>query len=569
MKWPLVFWFALASVCIARAGDRLDRALSHVPEESALIIVAPSLDKLVSGLAEFGGSIGVERLRTLGPAKLLSELDVLERINGLDPAGPLVIALEPTRLSPLLVCQVLDAEEWRTASGAQPADGELWRVQMFGEPAYAASAGNLLIVGDEPDAVRSALRGSFDYAARFGPRARAWLSDHQLVVAIRVPPWTGLISPMLGAGRTSLQLSMMLAGQRDENLLRVVGWLFEQAEQLLGQVDTYTAAVRIDSAGVFFRDALSFAPDSAAAAYLKKVIKTDRDLLRGLVDDETVFVFAHEWELEPGTEGLNTAVVAALLGSGTLRERLGEEKFLPGYEALLAAYNDISGSCTAVSARPAEPLLVFSAVQFSSRPQQVLSNMRLAYETMPEFLSALGGGASADVTCRAERIESIDAFACEVSFAAPDEQSRRAIEMLYGRTLTTYYAAQPVGLVSATASAERAAAQLVRMTSGKGRPLAENPRVRQVWARLSPRPQVLLLLDAAQALDLVLRADRSGRTGTTAPAPDTSLPLVAYGGYLDGRTLCSELCVPAEAAKQIVKTIRSQKDAARGPGRQP
>jgi hypothetical protein len=557
MKWPLLFWFVFAAPFASRADGNLDRLLAHVPEEAGLVVVTPSLDKLVGGLAELGRSIDYGALGDLNPAKLVSELDLLERMDGVDSSGPFLMALTPRRSSPLVICQVRDAGIWRAAAGAQAAEADLWRVQLFGEPAYASFDGSLLILGDEPQTVRAALRGGCDFTARFGPRAGAWLADNQLVVAVRMPEWTGLVTSALSTARAWMQVSMMIAGQQDENMVRLIDWFFERAQTLLDQVDTYTFAGRFGAEGVLFRDALSFKPDSQVAAYLKKVIKTDRNLLRGLLDDDDVLVLAYEWELEPGTDSLGAKVVEALFGSGPLRQRLGEEKFQPAYQAFVACHNDVSGNCTALSAGSAEPLLLFSGVQFSSAPQQVLNNTSLAYQTIPEFFTAFGGGATADVACGPKRINSIDAFACQLSFAAPDEQTRRAIEQLYGRTLTTYYAVQSQGLAYATGSAERAAAQLARMLAGRGRPLAEDPRVQQASSRLSPRPQVLFLLDGPHFLDLVLRIARRNGVGPSAlEAPTERWPLIAYGGYVDGAALCSELYVPSKPVKAIFSTVR-------------
>jgi hypothetical protein len=563
MKWPLLCWFVFAAPLTLRAEEKLNQVLEHVPEEAGLVIVAPSLGGLIGGLAEFGRSIGVAALGDLTARKLLNDLDVIERTDGLDLAGPFLIALAPTRSSPLLVCTVSDAEVWRAASGAQPVEAGLWRLLMFGEPAYAACEGKLLIVADEAETVRAALRGGAEFAARFGPRAGAWLADSQLVLAIKVPGWTSAIAPAMGAARASLQISMMISGQQDENMLRLVAWFFDQAQVLLGQVETYTAGVRIGAEGVFYRDAMSFKLDGSAAAYLRKVEKTERNLLRGLLDDEDVCVFAYEWELPPEAESMSAQVYEALLGSGPLRQRLGENKFQPAYRALLAAQKEISGASTAISAAPTEPLLLFSGIQFSPQPQVVLDQTRQAYETAPEFISAFGAGTNVEVAWKRERIDSLDAYAYEVSFATPDEQARRVIETLYGRTLSTYSAAHPQGVAYTTGAAERATAQLARMMSADGKLLAENPRIQEGLRRLSPNPQMLVFLDLPRCLELAIRIARL----TGAPLPpiefsQTPLPLVSYGGYLDGNTLCGELYVPAAPLKEAVSIFQSVKQRA-------
>ena len=70
----------------------------------------------------------------------------------------------------------------------------------------------------------------------------------------------------------------------------------------------------------------------------------------------------------------------------------------------------------------------------------MFENMRCSYEIIPEFMSAFGAGASVEVITRTEQVESVKANVFEMKFVVEDEQTRRMIEALYGKSFTSYAA---------------------------------------------------------------------------------------------------------------------------------
>jgi len=246
-----------------------------------------------------------------------------------------------------------------------------------------------------------------------------------------------------------------------------------------------------------------------------------------------------------------------------LRERMGAEAFERALQAAKRTSDCASGAEMVVLPGPPVSVIGFTLTR---QPEQMLEDTRAALELQPAILASFGLGPLMNVSTRSEDVGATRATVCEVSFSVDDKQAQRAIEALYGKTMTTYLAAGPDGLVSVTGPAESSRRQLERLLARQEPLLAENPRVKAALNVLSPQPAAVMLVDVGTLLRFAV--DLTREVEGQAPQfslPAGPLPLVSCGVYLQGRQIRGEMVVPAEAVAAVVGAVRSsQEKAGRG-----
>ncbi len=550
---------ALLATLAARAEVPVTRLFAHVPAEAALVVAVPNLDRLASSLAEFGRQIEVEKLAGLDSRGLLKQLELLEGTEGLDTAGPWVLALTPGCTSALVLCTARDPETWRQGATPEPGETGLYRVRLFGEETLAALESDVVMICDDVVTLRAALQGSNRFEERFGPRPAQWCATHQLVVGLHVPAWAPLLVPALNAAQSAVGMAMAVGKPQPDISIQSVVWLFDMAREVLGQLEQYSLGVRIDATGITWQDAAVCRADGSIADYLGKVRRTQNEPLRGLPNEDFLFVFASDWERPAGLPSLSTKLMDSLLRSDALKERVATEQFQRAYRAALEVQEHIRGfNLAMVTSPPPEQFLAFSSIQFTSEPQRVLENMRCAYELDPALLGAFGLGDNIAVRCGAERIGPTEAYTFEMSFGHADPDSRRLFEAMYGPAMLTCTAMHPLGVVTTAGSGNVARTRLVHLVKGDAAPLAGNLRVIAARSAIAPHPQVLILVDVPRFFNFAVRMGHA--SGAPMPpvrcdAPGTAL--VSYGGYFEERTLRSEIFIPAEPVRELVKTVRA------------
>ena len=548
-------YIIIVCACSARAGTPVDRLLAHVPDDTALMIVVPSAEKLAQGIAALGRNLELEDLAEIDPADLFGELDLPANGEGLDLRGPIVVAMAPMRPAPVVLCITEGAEVWKRAVGAESIESGLYKVRALEDSVYAAFDGDVVIIGRAEEDVRAALRAEGTSVRRLGAYPGQWLITHHVVLGLRVQDWSPLLVPVLNAFQASLQMGMAASGQDAEHGVEFVGWLCDQMRGMVAQVETLTVGVRVGGDGVFAQTATIFDPAGSVTDYLGKVRKTTRPLLRGLSDSDDLLVLACEWDLPPGTDSLWCPLLKSLLRSG---ERADDEDFQKALKAMLDTQRELSGYNMAMSLGPPEQALVLRGLNFTKRPEAVLESMRYSYELDPELMGAFGVGHDVKMSTRREQIGAVNGYAFEMCFDAEDEEARRMIQAMYGEKMTTCAAPHAEGVMFASGSGETARARLDRMLAGKDGRLVENQRVKTAQRALSPDPQCWVLVDLMKCFELGVRLART----VGAPVPPIKLPseataFVTAGVYLDGNTVRSELFVPAEPVKALIRAVES------------
>jgi hypothetical protein len=134
------------------------------------------------------------------------------------------------------------------------------------------------------------------------------------------------------------------------------------------------------------------------------------------------------------------------------------------------------------------------------------------------------------------------------------------LQAMYGDKLTSIFTSHAEGVVYAMGPADEARQLLLELITKTDAARTPDARVAGAVRRLSPRPQVVMLLDLPQMFTFSLGMARA----MGLPVPPVDLPreagdLIAAGLYLDDGAIRSELSIPADPIRRTVQAVRAAK----------
>lgn len=533
----------------------VEEAIAFVPDDAHLVVVVPSVDALANGLAEFGRAIGLEDLAQLHAADLLARV-LDEEIGQLDAAGPLIVTLSARDAEALVIASVRRPPAAELEAG--PEDAVQTRISERGGERFATlTSGNIAVFARERGRLQRVLRIDREKrGARFLPPADL-LAHSQLAVAVNVRAWSDLLRRQLrNAARTAF-LGVPSAGPDTEAAEAMLQWAVRRAESVLGEADTFVAAVRIDPAGIRLEQRLTFKADGSVARYLQAVDRPPRDLWRGVAADGVAVAFASEWELPPDQETINESAVRAMMRLDRQRGQDCGDARDAALRRSLAAQRNLTGYSTTVSAAPGGAGLVISGVYFTADGAHLQEEIRAIHAACPEFMEAWGTFRTTEMTHEREPVAGTDADVYRFRLGTADLHLQPVLLALYGTESSLYVAARPEGAAYVIGPAGATRARLERLLDNTAPRLSDDPRVRDLLVNLSPRPQACVLVDAAQSYELARGLLR--QAGLPLPTLATSAfraPLLGAALYLDADAIRAEVRIPSEALKPLIRAFQ-------------
>lgn len=557
---PLLSLLFVLPFAAAQPAPTTDQLLAHVPPQTAFALVAPRVDKLVSALAGFGRAIGDEDLAELTPTLLIERAGLLEHAEGLDVDGPVVLAQGAGRGVPLALCVVRDADAWKTAVQAEELDNGMLRVRLCHAGGYAAIKGNVLIIADAQDAVRSALAADGTFAQRFQKQAGPLLADHQLVCWMDLSAWRPHVEAALTALHLAMQMGMAMNASQDETSRRFVNAMVGELGAFVREIESVSIGIQGGAEGIRLKGITRFRAGGPAAEYLTKVGKGKGHLLRGLPNDEPMLAVGCEWEKPPGTDSLTLRWLKTLFDSETTKARVGEERYDQAIKASIAMNNGMSGYNFTMRTGQADEGMLITGLYFADDPAEFMKNLRDSFEFNAEFLNPFGTGAMMDVAPRSEEIAGHEVATFDIAFPIEDKQLLQVVHTMYGRQTRAYAAprAQDVVFVMGPTSASRQ--QVERLLTATDGQLTDDPRVVAISRALSPEPQCCALLDLVEFFKFVLTAARAA--GAPVPPLEWSSEPAPYAGlalYFEPEQIRMEAFVPAEPLRRILGATKAMR----------
>lgn len=558
----------LALVCFAALAPALadgpggagwpadvQQVLKRVPDDARLVFVVPSLERLEQGLTAFGSATGARRLASLRIELVFRRL-LGQRAGALRPGGPLALARAGAHRGSILIGLRSPAAAWNDSEPAEVlADGS--RLYELGEHGYlAAVADGTVIIAREKAGVSGALHSTGVFAAGLPEQVSTLLPRGDVILFADIPAWRSALQRQLRRIAVSACMGTALAGPDAEAGAQAVQWFLEQMEQLLGEAQGYVLALHFDDRGLYLQDRVTFAAGGKVAGYLSALRTPRRDLLRGLPSENAAVVFSAEWNVAAGTPSINEALVRVLLRMESLREQVGAEVFDAALQKSIEAQRHMSGYSGVIGTTADGEHITFAGLYLTATGAAVQRNVRTVCEMCPELMTAWGTFASAELEYAREHVGEVEADVYRCRGPTADLQSPPVLQAFYGADSALYLAPHPEGVAYAMAPRAAARNRIKTLLAGQAPPLSSDARVRAVLDRLSPDPQVCLLVDVPKTFNIVaaLAADM-GLSLPTLRARAEAAPLAGLAVYLEPSAIRSELFLPSQPIRAILKAL--------------
>lgn len=550
---------AVAMAPITASADErpLDRVLQHVPDDAALVIVVPDMEQALSGLRAFGDAVGAKDLSDLRFQRMLSKR-FSKRVAGVNEGGALAMALPAGRFRPVYVMDLSDTNAWD--KGIDPADprGEPCTFRHKRQTWFAQRSGKAGIIGTEKQAVVAAVKATGGFADRFKPDAWPMLEANQALVWVDVRAWRPMLVPMLAVAEGFMEIGVKMAAPEAEGNLAMIRWLVEHARTTVAEAQVYAAGFSFGRDGFYGHDMITVEPDGKIAAYLKKVQKSDRDLLRGLPNEQGTIVFAADWSLPKGTQTLSQAMLRAMLDTQKGRECLQDEETKAGIDASMKLYRLVQGYNGMFAMTPDDDGMIVSGLYLTDKPQAVMRTLRKSLNALADtkMMSLWGPDLGMEIERARTKIASVDCDAYAFAFTTEDEQMKKLLCAMYGDAPVMFTAQHPNGVAYAIGPDSVGRETIARLLDSKASPLTENEYIVMARNAISPKPDLCLFADLPGLVKFGLSIMES--TGAPVPsirASEEPAPYLAFGIYLERESMRAEVYIPAGAVKRVMQGL--------------
>lgn len=530
--------------------------LRFVPDNSLTVVYLPSINEFVAGLREFGAAIGIPPLAELTAEELLrGPFD--DNARYVDPASGLVAAFTGDSEPILIVSLRHDPSHPRPEGVIQLANGAKG-TEVGGQAIFATADDRTALLAVDREQLNRGLTSTGKLAARFRQRTGEFLTGSQAVLYVDIAASRPDIERLLILVQAAMAASMVAAGPDAETGVQFWNWMYGHVRTWLSEAQDYSAGARFSGEGVAYRDRFAVAPDGEIGAYLKRVQKSDRNLLRGLPDQDCWFVFASEWRLPKDLKSVNEMMSVALgFDDATLAE-LGPERMAELRRLTHETYQLVSGTSAVGSFAADGRGMLMSGFYFVDQPAVARRNIRDLILAAPTMQLGVGGKGPLNSECKSETQGDRTFDRCIFRFSGNDPQIGRMMEALYGGDPVLLLGDGKESVAYAVGSSEAVQKPFDLLLSADVRPLAANPRVVTALKRVEPAPDAILLMDLTQVVRFA--ATVSATAGV--PMPTVTLPqgesdLAVFSTYLQPSSVSNCVFVPSDSLRRIIGAFRA------------
>jgi hypothetical protein len=266
-----------------------------------------------------------------------------------------------------------------------------------------------------------------------------------------------------------------------------------------------------------------------------------------------MIVVASEWILPPDEKSLSEQMLDIMVaaapdvaadeneGKRTAQKATELYRLMSGYSGVLSFGADQQG-------------MRGSGIYLTDKPQAFFDGFPALWKVSVSATKAMTPWLSMEAAEELETIASVKARVFRFKVAGGDDEELDALlKSIYGESTAFLVAPHAEGMAYAMGPGEVARQDLEKLLTKKGRPLSDDPQVAGALKKLSPKPQVLALLDLPSLLAWSFQF--SGMPVAEMPKFEVpkDCPFVSFGMYLDEAECSAELFVPAKAVKVIVE----------------
>ncbi len=316
----------------ALAGGTVKDALSQVPGNAMGVICVPSLEQLDQGYQHIAKEV---ELGPDFPPSLMQALQgFMPPLAKMDQGGALTIVVMPVdnmmmmnRANGIIV-PAKEPKALLEAFGAQPGAGDVWSVNVMGQPLSAKALEDRIVLAEDPEILSALANVKESLADKLSADEMKGLEDLNFLIWLDTDQLFKVVGPMIEG-----MMAMGMAGQASSD----DEWAAKQAEASKKQLDlvlkglsTLGIGASVNKAGLGLRFLITTKTGSELAAQAK-LRTTDGSLLSGLPAGDYVFAggeLVHPDAAKYGMEQID--LYAGMLGSmaGIDKNTLGEIKGL-------------------------------------------------------------------------------------------------------------------------------------------------------------------------------------------------------------------------------------------------
>lgn len=555
---------ALHAVCAWAQEPPAERALRFVPDDAALVVIVPNVEALTQGLSGFGEAVAIRKLSNIRAEQILAAGDLLDTLDGLDPAGAFVLALSPRGSEPLVIATIRDADTWKRAAGCGETDCGLLRMpRSCGVCGFVAIQDGHLLVSDNPKMIKRALAAKGQMLTRFGPQIKTLLSEQQVILLTDVAPWRPIVDSMLTLAMGYVQLGMAVSQQRTDIAIDMWRWMIDELRGLVSELDVYCAGLRISREGIWFEDYASFVADGRVARYLRKVEPSGKPLLRGLPDGRPAIAFAAEWQVPPESGSLTVSMLRAMTKRHI--DDPGKEELRLVMEKNCELSMQLTGTNGVFEYNQTGQGIISSGLYLTPTAEKTIDTVRACYELGPELMSGFMAGASAEAEHEVIQVGDTKVDRFGLSFSVDDPQLNRMFATMYGADPAIHTACHPDGVAYAFGPEQASRTEIERLLDPVEPRLLDNPRFAEALARLEVNPQFCVMVDLPRMFEFALQSARANGV----PIPPVELKaaetkIAAWTAYMEPESVRSELWLPAEPVAEVMRNIQMLAGKAKG-----
>ncbi|MGE0479938.1 MAG: hypothetical protein AB7Q17_05635 [Phycisphaerae bacterium] len=543
------------------APPTLERVVARVADDSPLVVVVPSIDRLLEGLRAFGGAIGVDDLAKLDRAELLRDNFKLDTTAGIDQSGPLVMYGHPDDDGPVVLATLSDAGLWKRERAAEElADGVL-KVSLGRDERYASIEDDILVLAPTEAHVRAALKANGKTGARVLKSCGEPLKKASAAFYADTEILRDTIGAGLAMGETFANMGVTAGGADPEMVTAMLRWGFEQLRRALDQSRVFTLVGRVSADGVHFATALRFATDSDVVRYLRTVKPPGAGPLAHPLPADWAMLSGYDWMTDGSVPGLTDALLKMLAAELGAKGQTNPEQ-LEKSLALAAEFNRKLTRVDQVLWATDEGKTA-SAMRCGGKHVRDIIHGFESYAELNQFMMrAWGLGGALTRTAGVERVGDVDARFSKTDFSTAAPEVARMMQSMYGPELVVYCAPLGDDALMVTGGATVAKAELERFLKAGRKPAEPAAALKSLFAELSPKPSAWMACNLRRMMDWL--GGLTTAMGTPALFP--KLPkdrdvFAASAFYLDPDGVRVEVVVPSAAIKPLVEQATDETSA--------
>lgn len=309
---------------------RAETPLSIIPADAIGFVCVQNLQKLDTNAGMILQELG---LAPMVPPAYRSIITMLKEYgplgDGLNEEGALAVVMlapetpdqtwDPTRMA--LIISATDSKALLESLSPEPSEDGTSLVQFFGNPSYAITTQNALVIAPVPASAKALAKNSAGIDSKLKPQEMRILSDLDIAFWVNAAEGLKLVEPMLNTFMSGFQ-AMSGAEEGSFQAIQTKN-MMESIEKMREGADSISGGLTLGKSGLGFRFGMMMKPGSELAKLSGSQQTTDSSLLVGLPAEDYILAMGQIFNPEQAKESIK--MLTSYLEATEVKEILGTE----------------------------------------------------------------------------------------------------------------------------------------------------------------------------------------------------------------------------------------------------